>query len=57
MKVFLVNGNPTKVDVWPHLNGQGEENTWMSGPTGRKIHTHYTGTDLMFIRAFLSMRT
>ncbi len=31
--------NPTKVDVWSHLNGQGEENTWMSGPTGRKIHT------------------
>ncbi len=27
MKVFLVKGNPTKVDVWSHLNGQGEENT------------------------------
>ncbi len=39
MKVFLVKGNPTKVDVWSHLNGQGGENTWMSGPTGRKIHT------------------
>ena len=23
MKVFLVKGNPTKVDVWSHLNGQG----------------------------------